>query len=131
VCDVVGDCECVVLLISDIVCECVCTSLSHTNLYVPRVTSSPTMPTPTPCSGGTIRENLDKLERDIHEKGIPLMKTWRYMHSQFPDTLLYKDCRMGLLEVNTGFRFNIDFKTEEREPVKEIMSKLPPMTSSV
>ncbi len=85
-----GDCECVVLLISDIVCECVCTALSHTNLVVPRVTSSPTMPTPTPCSwgGGTLRENLDKLERDIHEKGIPLMKTWRYMHAQFPATLL-------------------------------------------
>ena len=49
--DVVGDCECVMLVISDIVCECVCTSLSHTNLAVPRVTSSPTMPTPTPCSG--------------------------------------------------------------------------------
>ena len=86
---------------------------------------------PNTLQWGTLRENLDKLERDIHEKGIPLMKTWRYMHSQFPDTLLYKDCRMGLLEVNTGFRFNIDFKTEEREPVKEIMSKLPPMTSSV
>ena len=69
---------------------------------------------------------MDKLERDIHEKGIPLMETWRYMHSQFPDTLLYKDCRMGLLEVNAGFRCNIDFNTEEREPVKEIMSKLPP-----
>jgi hypothetical protein len=53
------------------------------------------------------------------------------MHSQFPATLLDKDCRMGLLEVSTGFRFNIDFKTEEREPVKEIMPKLPPMTSSV
>lgn len=87
---------------------------------------------PNTLQWGTLRENLDKLERDIHEKGIPLMKTWRYMHSQFPDTLLYKDCRMGLLEVNTGFRFNIDFKTEEREPVKEIMSKLPPqLTSSV
>jgi hypothetical protein len=86
---------------------------------------------PNTLQWGALRENLDKLERDIHEKGIPLMKTWRYMHSQFPDTLLYKDCRMGLLEVNTGFRFNIDFKTEEREPVKEIMTKLPPMTSSV
>jgi hypothetical protein len=59
---------------------------------------------------GTLRENLDKLERDILEKGIPLMKTWRYMHSQFPDTLLYKDCKMGLLEVNTGLRFNIGFQ---------------------
>ena len=59
-------------------------------------------------------------------RASPFTKTWRYMHSQFPETLLYKDCRMGLLEVNTGFRFNIDFKTEEREPVKEIMTKLPP-----
>jgi len=33
---------------------------------------------------------------------------------------------MGLLEVNTGFRFNTDCKTEERGRVKEIMSKLPP-----
>ncbi len=81
---------------------------------------------PNTLQWGTLRENLDKLERDIHEKGIPLMNTWRYTHSQFPYTLLYKDCRMGLLEVNTGFRFNIDVKTEEREPVKEIMSKLPP-----
>ena len=69
---------------------------------------------------------MDKLERDIHEKGTPLTKTWRYVQSQFPATILHKDCRMGLLEVNTGFRFNIDFKTEEREPVKEIMTKLPP-----
>ena len=80
---------------------------------------------------GTLRENLDKLERDIHEKGIPLMKTWRYMQSQFPDTLLYKDCRMGLLEVNTGCRFNIDFKADERDHDKEIMPELPPTTSSV
>jgi hypothetical protein len=83
------------------------------------------MPTPTHCSGGTLRENLDKLERDIHEKGVPLMKTWRYMHSQFPATILYKDCRMGLLEVNTGFRFNIDFKTDERDHVKAILANLP------
>jgi len=59
---------------------------------------------------GTLRENLDKLERDIHEKGILLMKTWRYMHSQFPANILYNDCRMGLLEVNTGLRFNIGFQ---------------------
>ena len=81
---------------------------------------------PNTLQRGALKENSDKLERDIHEKGIPLMKTWRYMHSRFPATLLYKDCMMGLLEVNIGFRFNIDFQTEEREPVKEIMSKLPP-----
>ena len=107
------------------VCECECTSLSHSNLAVRRVTSSPTFANPNNLQWGALRENLDKLEKDIHEKGIPLMKTWRYMQSQFPETLLYKDCRMGLLEVNAGFRFNIDFKTEEREPVKEIMSNLP------
>ena len=80
---------------------------------------------------GALRENLDKFEKDIHEKRIPLMKTWRYMHSQFPATILYTDCRMGLLEVNTGCRSNIDFKTDERDHVKDIMSKLPPMSSSV
>ena len=55
------------------------------------------------------------------------------MHSQFSETLLYQDCKMGLLEVNTGFRCNVDFKTEDREPVKEITTKPPPqtMTSSV
>ena len=80
---------------------------------------------PNTLQWGTLRESLDKLERDIHEKGIPLMKTWRYMHSKFPTTLLYKDCKMGLLEANTGFKFNINCKTDKREPVKEIMSKLP------
>ncbi len=43
-----------------------------------------------------------------------------------PRHLLYTDCRMGLLEVNTGLRLNIYCKTEEREPLKEIMSNLPP-----
>ena len=89
------------------------------------MTSSPNHANPNTLQWGALKENLDKLERGIHEKGIPLMKTWRYMHSQFPATIWYKGRRMGLLEVNAGFRFNIDFKTEKRDPVKEIMSKLP------
>jgi len=51
---------------------------------------------PNTLQWGTLRENLDKLEMDIHEKGIPLMKTWRYMHSQFPETLSVQGLQNGL-----------------------------------
>jgi hypothetical protein len=79
---------------------------------------------PNTLQWGTLRENLDKLERDIHGKGIPLMKTWRYIHSQFPATNLHKDTRMGLLEVSTGFRFNMDFKMDQRDIVKDMMTHI-------
>ena len=73
---------------------------------------------------GTLRENLDKLEKDCSHKGIYLMPTWRYHHSSFPETKVYKPLA-DLISLPTGYKFNLDFTQEQAEQVKHIMKELP------
>ena len=35
---------------------------------------------------GVFREKLDKLKKDCKGKAIPLMHTWHYQHSTYPNT---------------------------------------------
>ena len=58
------------LIISDIVCECVCTARSHKPSCAQGDQLS-NRANPNTLQWGTLKENLYKLERDIHEKGTP------------------------------------------------------------
>jgi hypothetical protein len=73
---------------------------------------------------GVLRENLDKLERDCKEKGIPLMHTWRYQHSPFPKTIVHK-VQAETIKVPTGYKFCFDVTRDNLDFTLEIMAKLP------
>ena len=57
---------------------------------------------------GILRKDLDRLEEKWHEKRIPLMHTWRYQHSSFPNTTAHTHA-FDMLQVPTGYKWNMDF----------------------
>ena len=57
---------------------------------------------------GVLREDLDRLEEKLHDTGIPLMHTWRYQQSSFPNTTAHKHA-FDMIQVTTGYKWNTDF----------------------
>ncbi|MFM7978598.1 MAG: hypothetical protein ACKPKO_04720, partial [Candidatus Fonsibacter sp.] len=57
---------------------------------------------------GVHKKDLDRPEDQLHKHQIPLMHTWRYHRSPFPNTTGYNDS-YPMLELATGFKWNIEF----------------------
>ena len=68
-----------------------------------------------------LRSDLDKLEKDCKDKGIPLMHTCRDERS-FPKTTTYQQAS-DTIQLPTGYRWNMAFAKDVQYAVLDIMAK--------
>ena len=69
---------------------------------------------------GVLREDLDRLEDKLHDKGMPLMHTWRYHHSSFPNTKAHNHA-FDMIQVPTGYKWNVDLTHDSLDVFTVIM----------
>ena len=59
----------------------------------------------------------------MNSNNTPLMHTWRYQHSSFPNTTAHKHA-LDMLQVRTGYKWHIDFAQASLEVVQVIKDKV-------